>query len=162
MDTEMIKTLFLYTDWANMQVLENASRLSEEDYRRDFGLAWGSVHGTLGHLMWAEHIWWARWQDQPVDGAPDASSCPDLKAIRETWEPFMARRGTYIDTLREGDLTRKVAYKNSKGEAFSHPLWWLMLQVVNHGTDHRSHLSIMMTEMGFPPRQLDFIAFVRL
>jgi uncharacterized damage-inducible protein DinB len=143
-------------------LLDNAAKLDAPAYRRDFGQAWGSVHGTLAHLLVADSLWWARWHGDSPQKLPDGAQYTSLPMIREAWKPFMVERRAWIEGLSGDDLTRIIEYKNTKGRAFSHPLWWLLYQVVNHGTDHRSHLSIMMTEVGFPPPQLDFIAFVRL
>ena len=162
MDAEFIHKLYAYNDWANIQIVENAAKLSEEDYRRSFGQAWGSVHGTLAHLLDADGIWFGRWQGESARRLPDGSQFATLKAIREAWEPLMAKRRAWIETLTNDDLARPLEYKNTKGQPFSEPLWEQMFHVTNHGTDHRSHLSIMLTELGHPPAPLDFIAYVRL
>jgi uncharacterized damage-inducible protein DinB len=163
MDTEFVKMLYTYNDWANVQLVENASKLGEADYMKSFGQAWGSVHGTLAHLADADGIWFARWHDrESPQQPPDGSQYTTLQAVRDAWEPLMSRRRAWIEKLTGDDLTRPLEYKNTKGQPFSHPLWWQLFHVANHGTDHRSHLSIMMTELGYPPASLDFIQFVRL
>ena len=162
MDTVFFKTLYAYNDWANMQVLETASMLGEAEYRRDFGLAWGSVHGTLAHLLAADHLWFARWNGTSPQSRPVGAEYATLADIRADWTPFMAERRSYIEGLTGDDLVRVIDYKTTQGEASSQPLWWGLYQVVSHGTDHRSHLSIMLTELGHPTVPLDFIAFVRL
>lgn|SRR5574341_696077 len=162
MDTEFVRTLYRYTDWANGVLMDNAQILSEADYRRNFGQAWGSIHGTLAHLLATDSIWWARWHGDSTMTDVQGSQYQTLDAIREAWQPFMAARRSWIESLSGEDLTRKLDYKNTSGQAFTHPLWWLLVHVANHGTDHRSHISIMMTEMGHPPQPLDFIAYVRL
>jgi uncharacterized damage-inducible protein DinB len=120
------------------------------------------VHGTLAHLLEADNLWWTRWHGDSPQTKPDGAQYTSLPVIRAAWEPLMAERRAWIEGLTGDGLSRNLDYKSSKGQAFSHPLWWQLYQVVNHGTDHRSHLSIMMTEVGFPPPPLDFIAFVRL
>lgn len=162
MDTEFIRMVYTYNDWANMQIVENAGRLDEANYKRSFGQAWGSIHGTLAHLLDADTIWFGRWQGDSAQRPPDGKAYATLKDIREAWEPLMAQRRAWIETLTGDDLARPLEYKNTRGQPFSQPLWWQLYHVANHGTDHRSHLSIMMTELGHPPAPLDFIAFVRL
>ena len=44
-----------YHRWATVRLFEHVDRLSEDDYRRDVGLFFHSVHGTLNQLLVAEH-----------------------------------------------------------------------------------------------------------
>lgn len=162
LETAFFKKLYQYHDWANQQVRDEAARLDDTAYRKDFGQAWGSVHGTLAHLLAAERIWMARWRGVSPQGRPDGAEWNTLDALRATWEPLQAERMVFLDSLSGDDLSRVVEYKNTKGDLFAHPLWWQLYHVVNHGTDHRGYLSIMLTELGFPPSPLDFIAYVRL
>lgn len=163
MDAEIIKMMYTYNDWANMQIMETAAKLSDGDYRKDFGQAWGSVHGTLAHLCDADMIWFARWHDgESPQHPPDGKQYTTFKMVRDAWEPLMSRRRAWLEKLTGEEIARALVYKNTKGQEFSHPLWWQLLHVANHGTDHRSHLSIMLTELGQQPPALDFIQFVRL
>jgi len=162
MDTELFIKLYQYNDWANAQLMDIAAVLDDTDYRRDFGQAWGSVHGTLAHLLDAESIWWARWHGESPQGTPDGAAFADLAALRARWQPFQQERLAWLGGLSADDLNRPLAYKNTKGTPFTQPLWWQLYHVINHGTDHRGYLSVMLTELGHAPSPLDFIAYVRL
>ncbi len=162
MDISFFKKLYQYHDWANLQVIEAAAQLDEASYRKDFGQAWGSVHGTLAHLLDAEQIWFARWQGESPQHRPEGAAFHTLADIRAARATLEKDRITFLDSLSDGDLTRIFEYKNTKGDPFAHPLWWQLYHVVNHGTDHRGYLSVMLTELGHPPTSLDFIAYVRL
>ncbi|MEM1298124.1 MAG: DinB family protein, partial [Pseudomonadota bacterium] len=54
-----------YNAWANGRLYDAAFALSEDDYRRDLGAFFGSLHGTLNHLFVADVIWLARFRGQP-------------------------------------------------------------------------------------------------
>ena len=51
-----------YNAWANGRLYRMASRLPDEQYRRDVGAYFKSLHGTLNHIMCADtrHIIVAR------------------------------------------------------------------------------------------------------
>ena len=51
-------TLARYNVWATRRLFETVDALSDTDYRRPCGLFFGSVHGTLNHLLVAEHEAW--------------------------------------------------------------------------------------------------------
>ena len=46
-----------YNAWANERVYDAAAALSDADYRADHGAFFGSVHGTLNHLLVGDRIW---------------------------------------------------------------------------------------------------------
>ncbi len=45
-------------------------------------------------------------------------------------------------------------------ESRAYPLWQLMLQQVNHATQHRSEAAVMLTQFGHSPGDLDFIIYL--
>jgi uncharacterized damage-inducible protein DinB len=49
-----------YNAWANERVYDAAAALSDADYRADHGAFFGSVHGTLNHLLVGDRIWMRR------------------------------------------------------------------------------------------------------
>jgi uncharacterized damage-inducible protein DinB len=159
MNLDDCRTLFAYDDWATGRVMDAAAQLDSEAYMRDFGLAWGSVGGTLSHVVEAQWIWLNRWKGSPPPTMPETES--GLAVLRFVWQAVLKERDAYLGSLNEDDLYASINYQNSKGETFSDPLWGMITHVVNHGTDHRSHVSIMLTELGHPPLGLDFITFLR-
>ena len=48
-------SLARYHAWATAKLYEHVDRLDDADYRKDAGLFFKSVHGTLNHLLVAEH-----------------------------------------------------------------------------------------------------------
>ena len=44
--------------WATHRLLEAVSHVSDADDRRDVGLFFNSLHGTLNHMLVAEHLLW--------------------------------------------------------------------------------------------------------
>ena len=53
-----------YNVWATARVLDAVRALPEEAYRRDVGLFFKSVHGTLNHLLVGEHhLWFVRFAE---------------------------------------------------------------------------------------------------
>ena len=45
-----------YNVWATQRLLDVVAALDEHDYRRDLGLFFKSVHGTLNHLLVGEQL----------------------------------------------------------------------------------------------------------
>ena len=53
-------TLARYNVWATALLLDAVAPVGEDDYRRDLGLFFKSIHGTLNHLLVGEHLLWFR------------------------------------------------------------------------------------------------------
>ena len=49
-----------YNAWANGRLYTDARTLSDAEYRKGVGAFFGSLHGTLNHLMVADRIWMRR------------------------------------------------------------------------------------------------------
>ena len=49
-----------YNVWATRRLLDAVAVVSEADYRKDMGLFFKSIHGTLNHLLVGEHMVWYR------------------------------------------------------------------------------------------------------
>ena len=53
----ILDMLAAYNRWANRRLYAAAAELADADYRADHGAFFGSVHGTLNHLLAGDRIW---------------------------------------------------------------------------------------------------------
>ena len=81
-----LQTQARYNVWATRRLYEHVDALPEADYRRDVGLFFKSVHGTLNHLLVAEHgVWWPRF----AQGLSPKGTMPSMTANNSlTWRGF--------------------------------------------------------------------------
>lgn len=157
---EAIRNLYEYNEWANDQVLEAASKLSEEELGRQMGASYGSVSGSLGHLAGAQIVWLARWRGSPPEDLSALQGARPFEAVREMAEKSQVALRGFVESLREDELTSDLAYVDSRGVSHHRPLWQLMLHVANHGTQHRSEAALAVTSLGSSPGDLDYGHFV--
>lgn len=63
-----VQTMAAYNAKMNRRIYAAAARLSDTELRADRGAFFGSIHGTLNHLLWADRMWMARFAgwDQPA------------------------------------------------------------------------------------------------
>src|SRR5438445_12862034 len=101
MNTEGIRTLFAFNTWANHKILGACQPLKDEEFTRDLRNSFGSVRGTLVHIMGAEWVWMQRWLgDSPTALLPQ-EQFPNLAAIEERWIPLQQEQQTFIGTLTD-------------------------------------------------------------
>jgi len=158
-------TLARYHVWATRRLLdEHIALLMEADYRRDCGLFFKSIHGTLNHLLVGEGLLWQRRFIEGVSPAglnlddevePDrARLAQRLKEVVQAWLP-------YIERLSEADFGQPFHYATSKGEPISAPFAATLAHVFNHATHHRGQITAALTAMGHASPVLDLIYMLR-
>ena len=64
-DRAYVQRMARYNRWQNENVYGVADRLSDEERRRERGAFFGSIHKTLSHLLWADHIQMSRFANVP-------------------------------------------------------------------------------------------------
>jgi len=166
MNVEYIKHLFAYTEWANDLALDAATKLSDENVRRDVGISHKSILGTLLHMAGAEWIWLERWNGRSP--ARDEAwsrwtteACPNFDALNERWRDVIDRRAQFISGLDERRLGAELAFKLLSGDPNSMRLVDQMQHVVNHATMHRGQVVGMIRQLGIEPPSTDLLFYLR-
>jgi uncharacterized damage-inducible protein DinB len=156
---DFIHALYDYNEWATVQILDAASSLSEDDLSRDLGASFGSVQGNLSHILSAQTIWLSRWTGEEFVAPPQPEPGRALQTLRDSFAASHAGLRAFVSSLSESDLDREFSYTDTQGNAQRRVLWQAMLHVANHGTHHRAEAAMLLTSLGYPPRQLDLIFF---
>ena len=89
-----VATMAAYNAEMNRRLYDAASRLSDAERRRQRGAFWGSIHGTLNHLLWGDRVWMARfdgWERPPVAIGESAGLIADFDTLRAAREADDAR-----------------------------------------------------------------------
>ena len=103
-----------YNRLANELLYAACARLSDADYRRDLGAFFGSVHGTLNHLLLGDTIWMTRFEGgaHPSSGL-DAILFDDFAALRAARQAMDRRIERFFDDLPSGFDRGSVRYVNN-------------------------------------------------
>ncbi len=161
-----VKHLFDYTEWANGLALDAATKLSDENLRRDFNISHSSILGTLVHMAGAEWIWLERWHGRSPAGAEawsiwSAALCPDLKTLDGRWRELVERRTAFINKLDEARLSAELSFTLLNGDPNSMRLVDQMQHVANHATLHRGQVVGLIRQLGIAPPSTDLLFYLR-
>jgi uncharacterized damage-inducible protein DinB len=161
-----IRHLFNYTEWANELAMDAATRLPDDNLRRDVGVSHQSIFGTLLHMAGAEWIWLERWKGRSP--AKDKAwslwtmdSCADLPMLEQRWGDLIDRRAQFITELDEERLNAELAFKLLSGDPSSMRLADQMQHVANHSTMHRGQIVGMIRQLGLDPPSTDLLFYLR-
>jgi uncharacterized damage-inducible protein DinB len=158
MNREILESLYDYAVWANERLLDGAARLPTDDLGRQLSKGYQSIHATLVHLVSADLRWFARWRNEALPPMLTPADLPTLDALRARWTPHWGERRGWIAGLTDAQLTEPIRFTGARGEV-TFPRWQGMLQCANHGTQHRSEIAAMLTDLGQSPGDLDYILF---
>ncbi len=150
--------LYRYDRWANGQLLDAVSGLSEGELKKEIGGSFGSIFGTLRHILWSEWRWLGRWQPAG-SGTPDPLAYHELAGLKARWSAFETDQQAFLDTLRDSDLGRIVSYENPTGTPWSYPLAHMLQHVANHSTYHRGQVVTLLRLLGKKPPETDFLVY---
>ena len=157
------QTLARYNAWATERLLNAIDQMTEQDYRRDVGLFFKSVHGTLNHLVVGEHLlWFRRFNDGvsptvPLDSQMHEGRVEVAQALREgalRWEPAMR-------DWPQGRWDGVLNYTTMRGTQASLPFVSTLAHVFNHATHHRGQITAALTHMGYDCPELDMVYFLQ-
>lgn len=161
MTVQDFQTLFQFNDWANARTQQAVESLPEEKLYVDLKNSFGSIHGTLVHLVGAEDIWLQRLNGAERGIFMKKEEYLTYASVKTKWKEVEAGLLHYISNVREEELPRTFTFYNLKGELVSQKIWQSLQHLVNHSTYHRGQITTMIRQSGGTPVGTDLIAFYR-
>jgi uncharacterized damage-inducible protein DinB len=152
-------TLVRYNVCATRRLLGAVAAVSDTDYRRDLGLFFNSIHGTLNHLLVGEHLLWFRRFSQGVSPriVLNAEEEPDHARLAERLLTGAARWQPLIESWPTERFDGALNYTTMRGQPATLPLAATLAHVFNHGTHHRGQITAALTALGQPCPELDMV-----
>ncbi len=154
-----------YNRWANQRLYAAARALPEADYRADRGAFFGSLHGTLNHLVVTDRIWMQRFTgDGPVHTRLDEVPYADFDALEAARRAEDERIVAWVDGLGEDALASTFTYRTiTNPRDITQPLAPALGHFFNHQTHHRGQAHCLVTEAACNDAMpsLDLIMFQR-
>ena len=152
-----------YNNWANGVVYAAADDLTPEEFNAGKGAFFGSMMGTLNHLLCADRIWMRRFTGEGE--APKALNTvlfAELSALKQARDAEDARISAWIDSVDETVLGENFTYTPiSTPEPVTQKLGSAVFHFFNHQTHHRGQCHMILTALGKPSVTLDMVAFQR-
>jgi uncharacterized damage-inducible protein DinB len=145
-----------YNRLANERLYAVCAELSDAERKRDRRAFFGSIHGTLNHILLGDRIWLGRFEGEVV---------PSTNLERILYEDFLelraarvaedARIERFAATLTPAFLGGEFAYFNNEGREMRDPAAVLVLHLFNHQTHHRGQVHDMLSQAGGKTPVLD-------
>jgi uncharacterized damage-inducible protein DinB len=157
---EHVRTMAQYNRWQNENLYGAADGLADAQRKEQRGAFFGSIHGTLNHLLFGDQIWMHRFAGTP---RPKAPGIPESVAMYESWDDLKRERKAFDQVIADwagrldpawlaGDLTW---FSGVLKRDVSKPKWLLVTHFFNHQTHHRGQVHCLLTQLGAKPGVTD-------
>jgi uncharacterized damage-inducible protein DinB len=156
----------------NRKLYAAAATLPQDALRADRGAFFGSVLGTLNHIVAGDTIWLRRFMAHPSDfaslramaGIPAPAGLThrysdDLDSLREHRVRLDAIIEALAAELSDADLAQPLLYRNSRGD-FRKNFGALLLHLFNHQTHHRGQASTLLSQSGVDIGVTDLVEWI--
>ncbi len=141
-----------YNAWMNENIYTACAEMTDAARKESRGAFFGSVHGTLNHLMFGDMIWFGRFINRP------AGFTRHDVIIHEDFDQLWAARRILDRELLDWTagfttewLNASFTYKNMAGQDLSLPAFIPITQLFNHGTHHRGQITTLLSQAGIDP-----------
>ncbi|WP_158553489.1 DinB family protein [Peribacillus saganii] len=150
------KLLFSYHNWATNRLLDFIADNSPEVFNEGVESVFSSIGETFSHIYTVDQLWFNRITRTEGGAAPavftDANDAKnEINKLYQLMEDF----------LKDADLSKKIAYKNSAGTEFQNKTDDIFIHLTNHGTYHRGNITAMLWELGKKSISTDYIFYLR-
>ncbi len=152
-----------YNRWANARLYDAAATLTEKEWQKDMGAFFGSMMGTLNHLVTTDRIWMKRLTGRgEAPNALDAIVDRTVAGLRIEREKEDARIMEWVDALTPEEFEGRFTYVTvTDVRTVSQRIAPVLAHLFNHQTHHRGQAHMILTALGKPSLGLDLIYFHR-
>ncbi|MBV6272405.1 DinB family protein [Alcaligenaceae bacterium CGII-47] len=171
--TEHIRLMAEYNEWMNAKLCEAARRLPDQELAADKKAFFGSILGTLNHLIVGDTIWLNRFATHPanypslavVQSLPMPTSLnqlvfADIRSLSEHRTLLDQTIIKWADSIADQDLDFILSYSNMKNVPAKRNFYSLIVSFFNHQTHHRGQATTLLTQAGIDVGVTDLLMII--
>jgi uncharacterized damage-inducible protein DinB len=152
-DMDILLELFRHNSMMNRLLVEVCEKLSPEQLATSTEGTYGSIAATLVHIANAQAGYAARLLDRERPQRLPEDPFPGIAAVAER---LVQTSGQLEEATARSDWDRQVQITGDDPPgAWLMPVGLFLLQAINHGTEHRSQIATILTQLGIEPPEMD-------
>jgi uncharacterized damage-inducible protein DinB len=168
-----IQLMAHYNQWMNAKLYAVALALPPDQLNADRKAFFGSIAGTLNHLLVGDTIWLQRFAAHPASYAaldpvrrlPAPASLDQIlfEHIDALWQRRQLLDQVIVDwakVIDEADLDIVLTYTNSRAIVGHRHFFSLLMHFFNHQTHHRGQVSTLLSQAGCPLDVTDLLVLI--
>ncbi len=159
-----------YNQWVNRRLYDKVQSLPATEIAKDRGAFFGSILGTLNHILVGDIFWLRRFSSSklcrdalaPMREMAMPTSLrdvlfDDIQILRVKREEMDTLILNFSETWNNEVLASPIRYRNIAGEKHQQPLGVLLQHLFNHQTHHRGQITTLLFQAGIDPESTDLI-----
>lgn len=149
MTENFLAKIFEHNNWANQKIIEACYALTDEQLDAEpHSVTKGTIRRTLVHLVSSQESY-LRTLTLPVEERLQPRTVPFAEL-----EESARLSGEGLLALARGEQKPYEARLKTRDGYYTEP-WVVMLQVINHATEHREQIKSMLSALGMTPPEID-------
>lgn len=162
-----------YNQWMNEKMYEAAVKLPTGQFEAERGAFFGSLAGTLNHLLLGDTIWLQRFAAHPVrfESLDAVRALPAPTALAQDLAPPLERQleqrrmldaaiTSWVGELRDEHLDQTLHYRRLNGERYAKRFGSVISHFFNHQTHHRGQASTLLFQAGLDIGSTDLLVLI--
>jgi uncharacterized damage-inducible protein DinB len=146
-----LESLFKHNNWANIQIIRACSALNDEQLDAEPKSATkGSVRATLFHLVLSQQGY-LRLLTLPLEERLERVPTPPLTQLKD----LAISSGEALLALAQDESGLLIKGRVQTRDGFFVEPWVVIVQVINHATEHREQIKSMLSALGMTPPEID-------
>lgn len=144
----LLAELYRHNLWANLRLVDACAGLSDAQLDATVHGTAGSIRGTLLHIAGAEqryvHLLGG---SEPAHRVHERDGWPGAEALRAG----LRESGQALTGIAETADPVRVLSTTYQGRVETLPISTVLIQAINHATEHRSQVATILTQQGVQP-----------
>jgi uncharacterized damage-inducible protein DinB len=149
---DWVRLMAAYNAEMNRRLYAAADRLTPAQRSADRGAFFGSVQGTLSHLLWGDTTWMHRFDgwEKPPGGIKESPGLhAEWEALKLARVAADARIEAWAARVEPAWLGGSIAwFSGALGREVARPTAVLVTHFFNHQTHHRGQVHALLTGLG--------------
>lgn len=147
--TEYCSLMARYNQWMNERLYEVCQGISEQQRKENLGAFFGSIHGTLNHILYGDLAFLSRFTGDPPE-VPEmgVDLYTDFTELRNKRSEVDRRIFDWSISLTSAWLETPLTYTSKvDGLTRTVPNWTLVVHLFNHQTHHRGQVTTLLSQL---------------
>jgi uncharacterized damage-inducible protein DinB len=147
----MLVEFIRYNAWANLKLVEACEVLTAEELAAGAPGTYGTIYRTLEPLIDSEAFYYSLLTGEEVAAPLRWADKPTVAEIRA----YCVEVGQAMIGAAGRVRPKDVVHQKREGGVDSYKALTLLIQTVNHGVEHRTNITTIMTALGLAAPEVD-------
>jgi uncharacterized damage-inducible protein DinB len=150
-----------YQHWANDVLIASLDHLQPEVISADQGLYFNSIHHTVDHMLLVSQVWLGRLQGEVVEANYRVIQQPDWRELKQSLRRETRKLQNWLEPKPDEFFGSEIQFTGSDGKPRSMWVREALTHVYTHYAHHRGQVSAVITRLGGPVPEMDFVYYQR-